>query len=128
MRYSWVVRMTDRYVGVVVCFFFTLLHYVFHRKPEDRKIKNVLIIELLEMGASIMAYSSLRYIKAQIPDANIYVLSTDNIKEPWLLLDLVPRENVFALDNRNVWTLFLSIFKQTRALSKKNIDVIVDFE
>jgi ADP-heptose:LPS heptosyltransferase len=127
MRYTGKIRFVDRYIGSCVLFFFTFLHR-FRHKPADRKIKNVLVIELIEMGASIMGYSSLRYIKKQLPDAQIFCLCTESTKEPWLLLDAIAKENVFALDNSNMLAFALSIFKQTRALSTKNIDMVIDFE
>ncbi len=127
MRYSNTVRFVDRYIGSLALFILTLLHALRPRK-KGKSIRNILVIELVEMGASIMAYSSLRYIKQQIPDANIFVLCTQNTKEPWVLLDLIPKENVFALDNRSFATLLPSIFKQRRELSKKNIDLVIDYE
>src|SRR5258708_4568940 len=104
MRYSKKIRFVDRYVGSCLLFFFTLVHKL-RRKSRDRRIKNVLVIELVEMGASIMGYSSLRYITHEIPGAKIFVLCTTSTKESWLLLDVIEPENVYALDNRSVGTL-----------------------
>jgi len=127
MDYSYIVRFVDRYIGACACFVLTVLHQ-FRRAPSDRKTKNVLVIELVEMGASIMAYSSLRYIKREIPGAKIFVLCTASTKEPWMLLEGISRENVFALDNRSFSTLIASIIRHVRILSRKNIDLIIDFE
>ena len=127
MRYSGKIRFVDRYIGSAVLFLFTVFH-LFRSTPKDRAIKNILIIELVEMGASIMGYSALRYIKKEIPDARIFVLCTKSTKESWLLLDVVNPEDVFALDNTNTTSLLLSIWKQTLALSRKNIDLSIDFE
>src|SRR5262245_60784945 len=127
MRYTGKIRFVDRYIGSIVLFLFTILHKL-RPRPPDRKIKNVLIIELVEMGASIMGYSSLRYIKKQIPEARIFVLCTEITKEPWILLDIVAPEDVFALDDTSTLRLLMSIWRQTRALSGKELDLIIDFE
>src|SRR5262245_28776770 len=127
MRYTGKIRFVDRYLGSCVLFLFTIIHK-FRRTPRDRKIKNILVIELVEMGASIMGYSSLRYTKQQIPDARIFVLCTESTKESWLLLEEIEKDDVFALDNRNLQTLLLSIWRQTRALSKQHIDIVIDLE
>jgi ADP-heptose:LPS heptosyltransferase len=127
MRYSGRIRFVDRYVGSCVLFIFTLFHKL-RRKSKDRRIKNILVIELVEMGASIMGYSSLRYIKEQIPDARIFVLCTKSTQESWRLLDLVEPQDVIALDNTNVKSLLRSLWKETRQLSRQKIDLIIDFE
>jgi len=80
------------------------------------------------MGASIMGYSSLRHIKQRIPDARIFVLCTESTKASWTLLDTVSPGDVCALDNRSVGTLVISMFKHIRALSKNDLDLIIDFE
>ncbi len=120
--------MIDRYIGSAILFVFTFFHYCFARKKSVQAVKNALVIELVEMGASIMAYSSLRYIKEHAPGARIFVLCTESTKASWLLLDVIAREDVYALDNKNIGTLILSIFKQVYALSKKNLDLIIDYE
>ncbi len=127
MRYSSGIRFIDRWVGSVICFLFTLIHAL-RPRPKDRAIKNILVIELFEMGASIMAYSSLVYLRRTVPDANIYCLCLESTKEPWMLLDALGPERVFAIDNRNLWTFFFSTLKQVRAISRRRIDIIIDFE
>jgi ADP-heptose:LPS heptosyltransferase len=130
MQYSAVVRWVDHYVGSVILFVFTILHRVFSffRVRRARATKNVLVIELVEMGASIMAYSSLRYIKRQNPEARIFVLCTASTKASWALLDLVAPGDIYALNNKNLGALFVSILKQVWALSQKNLDLIIDYE
>jgi ADP-heptose:LPS heptosyltransferase len=130
MQKRWTLRALDHFfdrnIGSFVCFVFSLFH-LFRRTPRDKTIKKILVIELFEMGASYMAYPSLKYIK-QNPHAEIYVLCLNNIKEPWLTLDVIEKENVYAIDNSSFRALAWSILKQTRSLSRQNIDLIIDFE
>lgn len=130
MQYSAVVRWVDHYVGLVILFIFTILHRIFrvNRPRPNATIKNVLVLELVEMGASIMAYSSLRYIKNQNPEARIFVLCTESTKASWALLDLVAEGDIYALNNKNIGTLFISILGRVWALSRKNLDLIIDYE
>src|SRR5262245_17183321 len=131
MSHRWTIRVLDhffdRYVGSFVCFIFSFLN-LFRRTPKDRTIKKVLVIELLEIGASLMADPSLRYINKALPLAEIHVLCLDKLREAWLIAGAVPSQNVFGIDNSSFWSLGWSILKQTRALSKQNIDLIIDFE
>ena len=131
MGHRWTIRVLDhffdRYIGSFVCFIFSFFN-LFRRTPKDQTIKKVLVIELFEMGASLMAYPSLQYIKKALPHAEIYVLCLDTVREPWLIPSALPLQNVFGIDNSSFWSLGWSILKQTRALSKQNIDLIIDFE
>src|SRR4051812_47136741 len=120
--YSFALRLSDRCIGVALCFLFSLWHAI-RPKPKAGEIRNVLIIELFEMGASVMAYSSLQHIRRQLPSATIYCLCLESTKAPWLLLDVIKPENVFAINNRSTLSLAFSLLRQTRALSRKNIDV-----
>src|SRR3989344_2543740 len=127
MHYSRTTRLVERYVGALVCFAFSLFS-VFRRAPKDASIKRILLIELVEMGAAVMAYSSLLYIKKKLPDAELFVLCLASKKESWLLLDIIPKKNVYVLDDRSVLTLLPSIVRQVRSLSRRKIDLIIDLE
>src|SRR3989344_1011007 len=127
MEYSRIVRVLDRYIGSLICFIFSLLHRA-RRAQKARAIRKILVIELFEMGASIMAHSSLRHIKKTLPEAEIFCLCLLSTKEPWLLLNDIPKSNVYALDNSSLVSFALSILKTTRALSKQDIDLIIDLE
>ena len=127
MEYSRIVRVLDRYIGSLICFIFSLLHRA-RRAQKARAIRKIMVIELFEMGASIMAHSSLRHIKKTLPEAEIFCLCLLSTKEPWLLLNDIPKSNVYALDNSSLVSFALSILKTTRALSKQDIDLIIDLE
>ena len=127
MEHSGALRLLDRYIGSCICFLFSVI-YALRPKRKDRTIKKVLVIELFEMGASIMAHSSLRHIKKTLPNAEIYCLFLASTKQPWLLLPDIRRENVYTIDNSSLLAWPLSIWSTTRALSKLNIDLIIDLE
>lgn len=120
-------RCLDRYVGTLICFVFYLLNlFRFKRKPKT--IKNILLIELFEMGAGIMAYPSIRYIKDTLQDPDIYFLSTRRTNKVWQLLKIIPPENILTIDDRNLFTFATSLIKQVFCLRKKKIDLAIDFE
>ena len=92
----------DRHIGSLACFIFSFFN-LFRRIPKDRTIKKVLVIALFEMGASLMAYPSLRYIKKALPLAEIHVLCLDDLREAWLIQGALPSQNVFGIDNSSFW-------------------------
>jgi ADP-heptose:LPS heptosyltransferase len=121
------IRFLDKYAGSSICFAFTLINKMRPRRKVDN-IRNILIIELFEMGAAIMAYSSLRYIKENLDDPNIYVITLDRVKPSWDILDIIPEENFFSIKGKNLFTFITSLLRQVWALRKRRIDLIIDFE
>src|SRR3989344_4203330 len=127
MHYAPWMRLVERYVGSLTCFFFTLIHRL-RPTPADVTIRKILVIELVEMGAAVMAYSSLRYIKDKIPDAEIHALCLASKKDSWEMLDLIGEGNVHVIDDSSLRGLFVAILAQTRELSRKKFDLIIDYE
>lgn len=127
MHYTAAIRYAERYIGSLLCFVLTIFHG-FRRSPKDASIKKVLVIELVEMGAAVMAYSSLRYIKERIPDAEIHALCLASKKDSWEMLDVIDEGNVHVIDDSSVSALFRSLLQQTRSLSRRNFDLIIDYE
>jgi len=120
------IRSLDKYLGSIICFIFDLLGLFKIKKT--RTVKNVLVIELFEMGAGIMAYPSIKYIKEKLDNANIYCLATNKTKEVWDLLEIIPPENILAVNDRNLFTFAASLIKQIIRLRRKKIDLVIDFE
>jgi ADP-heptose:LPS heptosyltransferase len=127
MKDSNTIRFLDKYFGILICSILSLTNK-FRLKKKTRPIKNVLIIELFEMGAAIMAYSSVNYIKNKLDNPHIYCLCLDEIKPSWELLNIIPEENILSVDGTNLFTFTKSLIKQIIFLRKKNLDLIIDFE
>lgn len=127
MKESAKLRFLDKYIGSLICLVFSIIHF-FKPKKKEKTIKNILVIELFEMGAATMICPSLNYIKKKIKDANIYCLTLKSTKGSWQLLRMIPDENMIAIDDTNLLVFFKSLFKSIILLRKKKIDLIVDFE
>jgi ADP-heptose:LPS heptosyltransferase len=128
MKSSATIRTLDRYIGSLLCFILSLGKRFGISKNADKNIKNILLIELFEMGASIMAYPSIHYIRKNFPDANIYILTTESIKASWLKINEIKKENVFALAEISLVAFLISFYKSVRIINQKKIDVVIDFE
>ena len=117
----------DKYLGSLICFIFSLINR-FKQKKKAKSIKTVLVIELFEMGAAMMAYSSIKYIKAKLKDPSIYCLCLNKVGGSWSLLGLIPKENILTINEKDLFNFIISTIKQINVLRKKNIDLIIDFE
>ena len=79
MGHRWTIRVLDHFSTDTSAHssVYLLVFQLVPKDSEDQTIKKVLVIELFEMGASLMAYPSLQYIKKALPYAEIYVLCLD---------------------------------------------------
>ena len=132
-------RVLDRYLGVPICRLFSGISLLKPRPagrrlsrwgagPQKPPVSRVLLIELFEMGASIMAYSSIRHLKHALNDPDIYVLCMDNIRQAWEVLQEVPERNILTLNGDSLISLATSIIRQALRLRRKRLDLIIDFE
>ena len=128
MKASPAIRILDRTIGSLACFVLSILQLFGKKGAEDRSVKNILLIELFEMGASIMAYPSVHYVKKNFPDAKIFVLTTQSIRSSWLKIQGIDDGNIFAIRESNIFDFLWSFFEIAKQLNRKKIDVVIDFE
>jgi len=127
MKESKLLRFLDKYVGSIICLVFSGINKLRFKK-KNKKIKNILFIELFEMGASIMSYPSLKYAKENVKNANLYCLTLKSMKGTWSLLGIIPEENIYTIEEDNIFVFIRSMFSNIWKLRKKNIDLTIDFE
>jgi ADP-heptose:LPS heptosyltransferase len=118
-------RGLDKKLGQPLCFLFSLLGF-FKRKSRDVKVKNILILELFEMGAAVMAYPAIRCLQKNHPQANIYCLCTDSVKEAWEVLNIVPRDHILAVESKGLFRFGFSLLSRIVQLRKIKIDLLID--
>lgn len=124
-------RKIDRSVGKPICFLLTLAYKflkVFKKPSAVRHPKNILFIEMSEMGSIILAYSLFMKTKQYYPEASLYFLTFKQSRYAVDILDIIPEKNVFYIDNRNLWFLALSTIKSLSGLRRINLDMAVDME
>jgi ADP-heptose:LPS heptosyltransferase len=121
------IRKIDRIAGRLICGFLSLIHAGLPRKPRG-PIRRVLIIELFEMGASIMAYPALNYIKRAIEGAEIFCLCTDSVKQSWELLEVVPKKNIITVSGKTPVSFVFSLLRAVLQLRRLKFDLAIDLE
>ena len=122
-------RKIDRYAGVPLCFIMTLiikcLRFV---APVRRKqVKNVLFIELSEMGSVILADPAIKKVRDGL-GANVYFAIFERNQKSLEILNTVPRENVFGIKSGPFWDLTKDCLRFLIWTRKNNIDTVIDLE
>ena len=121
-------RFVDRFFGPPICAVLSLIHRVTRRAEPRTPPRRILVILLSEMGALVLASPMFAALKKCYPDASIHLLLFARNREGVELLDVVPAENVIALDDRSFSGFALSAVRVVRALRSLRADVVIDCE
>lgn len=121
-------RKVDYHAGVPLCFLATYLKKLFQliRPSEKRDPKNVLLIELSEMGSAILVDPAMEELKKR--GANLHFLIFAKNKVSLQLLNTVPEENIFTIREDSIRTVISDTLGFLSWARKKNIDSVIDLE
>ncbi len=122
-------RKIDYFAGVPLCAVGTLLEKAVRLILPRKKVKpkNVLLIELSEMGSAIIVDPAMRKLKSQIEGELFFVIFSKN-KVSLQLLGTVKEENIYTIDESGLIPLALSSLKFLAWCRKNKIDSVIDLE
>src|SRR6476660_8486161 len=95
-------RAIDYWVGVPLVFLLTIVYRVqrfigLASSPVGRP-RNMLFIQLAEMGTMVVAYPSPRKTREPHPDATLHFLCFTQIRPSVEILEVSPSENIITID------------------------------
>ncbi|QAB15868.1 glycosyltransferase family 9 protein [Hydrogenovibrio thermophilus] len=122
-------RKIDHHLGVPLTFVSTYvlktLYWLKGKKPATPK--NILFVELSEMGSTIIADPAMK--RAQkVFDANLFFVIFSKNKPSLDLLKTIPQENIFTLCEDNLFTLMRDAVRYLFWCRKNRIDTAIDLE
>lgn len=122
-------RNIDHYAGVPLTFLGTIIKKTidFFITPKAIKPKNVLLIELSEMGSAIIVDPAMRKLQANIEGELFFVIFSKNAVS-LELLGTVKKENVFLIDESSITNLAISAIKFLSWCRNNKIDSVIDLE
>jgi ADP-heptose:LPS heptosyltransferase len=122
-------RQIDYYIGVPLCF----LGSIFQRlvrlliKNDMKPPKNILFIELSEMGSAILVDPAMRKLKKET-GAELYFAIFKKNKPSLDLLGTIPNENIYIIREHNLFAFVIDTFKFFFWTRKRKIDAVIDLE
>ncbi|HUN70298.1 MAG TPA: glycosyltransferase family 9 protein, partial [Burkholderiales bacterium] len=121
-------RKVDYYAGIPLCFLATLLVRLADLLAggKDAAPKNVLFVELSEMGSAILADPAMR--KIRDADAEVYFLIFRSNAASLRLLGTVPEGNIFTIREDNFPSLTLDSIRFLFWARRRGIDTVIDLE
>ncbi len=119
-------RMIDRNAGVPLCALSSLLFRLVRPLRKPVRPKNVLLIELSEMGSAILVDPAMEKLKEQ--GANLHFLIFRKNKASLDLLRTVPEENIFTIGEGGIGELLGDTLRFLSWARKRQIDSVIDLE
>lgn len=122
-------RRIDYWVGVPLCF----LGSVFHQglrwfiKKNKTAPKNVLFIELSEMGSAILVDPAMRKLQKEA-GANIHFAIFNKNKPSLDLIKTVPPDNIYTIREDHLLSFIHDAFKFFFWTRQRKIDAVIDLE
>ncbi len=122
-------RSIDKWVGVPLCFFASLLSNIRNlfagKKVPDTS--NTLFIELSEMGSAVIVDPAMRKLRRESNANLFFVIFKDNAKS-LEILNTIPPENIFRMNSSDLFSLFFSTLSFMGWCRKKKITCVIDLE
>jgi ADP-heptose:LPS heptosyltransferase len=119
-------RKVDYWAGVPLCFLSTYLLKPIFALSAPKKPQNVLLIELSEMGSTILCDPMMQRLKDE--GCNLHFVIFRKNAPSLTLLDTVPKENIFTIREDSIITLALDVLKFLGWCRQKRIDSVIDLE
>ncbi len=123
-------RKMDYFVGVPLCFAGTIIKKLFALFAKPRtgsRPGNIMLIELSEMGSTILADPAMQKLKLAL-QANIFFVIFKRNRPSLGLLGTVPQENIYTIDDSSFLALVADAVKLPFWSRRKDIDTIIDME
>ncbi len=125
-------RFIDRHVGIPACFILSAVHKiraaVHKRGPKPAPPKNVLFIELSEMGSAVLAYPAMAYVKERYPESRMFFLIFQQNRFSVDYLDIIPQDHVFTISTRSLTAFLKTTIQALGSMRKARIDTVFDLE
>jgi len=122
-------RNIDYYVGVPLALMGSIIKKTvdFFSPQEAIKPKNVLFIELSEMGSAIIVDPAMRKLKENIEGELFFVIFSKN-KVSLQLLGTIKEENIFTIDESGIIEIAKTSLAFLNWCREKEIDSVIDLE
>lgn len=121
----------DRYLGAPACFLLTLGRRLRDRlapAAPGRPVRRILFIKLAEQGSTVLAHEAIRRATEKVGRENVYFLVFEENRFILDALELIPRDNVLAVDTRSAGALAASGLRRLAQIRRLGVDACVDLE
>jgi ADP-heptose:LPS heptosyltransferase len=126
-------RRIDLWAGVPLCLLVTLADRLLRAlgvkgRGHGRPPKNILFIQLAEMGTMVVAYPALRKTRELFPDATLHFLCFGQVRSSLEMLNVIAPQNIHTIDSRSFTSLVGDTLRTWSRARRAGIDTVVNLE
>jgi len=120
----------DRWAGVPLCFFLTLIRKIFDRSlpPGPAVVRRILFVKLAEQGSTVLAGAALTRAVKMVGRENVFFVAFQENRFILDLLQLIPEENVITICRDSARQLVSTTWQALRRMRRLKLDTAVDME
>ncbi len=123
------IKFIDYWLGKPICFLLTQFnHFLFKKTKIIHTPRKILFIKFIEQGATVLAYPAIKNATEKVGRVNVYFCVFKSNKPILDILDLIPQDNIYVINDSNLFYFFISIAKTLRQIWKEKIDTVIDME
>jgi ADP-heptose:LPS heptosyltransferase len=125
-------RAIDFWVGIPLTFLLTVVDRLWRlvglgASPVGAP-RNILFIQLAEMGTMVVAYPSLRKARELFPDATLHFLCFTQIRSSVEMLEIIPSENIITIDADSAVSFMRDTLAFPWRARRRSIDTVINME
>ncbi len=124
-------RFVDKWMGIPLCFMLSLFNRLlrlFTRDTSTGQVRKILIIQMSERGAVILAYSLLVKLRELFPQVELSYVIFEDMQESIKLLGMVPENNIFTISVKSPFRFVVSTLRMIAAIRREKVDIVIDLE
>ena len=122
------IRFVDRWLGIPACGMLTLWRRLFDWRRPTGPIRRVLVLKLVEQGATVIAYPALRAIAQRVGRENLFFMVLEENRPILDMLEIVPPENVISVPKGGLIRTAVGLLRGVLRARRERIDAVLDFE
>jgi ADP-heptose:LPS heptosyltransferase len=120
---------TDRWIGVPLCFFLTLLRKIVQpRLPTARQPGKILFVKVAEQGSTVLAYPAIRRAIELVGRENVYFVVFEDNRFILDAMEVIPEGNVITIPTGSPFALGRGALRAILRARRIGIDSAVDME
>ena len=126
------IKTIDACFGRPICFLLTAIRkaamLIYPRNRPRGPLQKILLLKLIEQGATVLAYDAIRRAVEMVGRQNVYFLVFADNREIIHILDIIPHENVFTIRSGNFFSFLADTWRALIWVRRRRIDAVVDME
>lgn len=122
------IRFVDKWLGIPACAVLTTWRRLFDWRKPVGPIRRVLILKLVEQGATVIAYPALKAVADRVGRDNVFFMVLEENRPILDMLEIVPPENVISVPKGGAVATFTGLIGGVLRARRERIDAVIDFE